>query len=887
MKTSSLVSSLLLASSTVLADTFKVKTDVEGTDYFFSVGENENLKLIADDGDLFQLTADSFLEPVDHIGFAVSHKVLSAVLQSYPNPDLEDGNTHQAWTLTGEELTYPEALFICGAGAPFELTTDGLTYPGNGEGDLCSPLGTLYTTVPAENTVDPTQPMRVSGKLGGEDVSLKTDGLVITLEGDDLALFTIDNGYLKVGEKFVFDDSGVMRLVDTEGEATPDWALENDKLVLDGAVVEFSACDDGEGGYIVNIGSSSCDSIEDIVVENYVEPPVNTVDPTEPMKVSGKLDGTDVSLKTDGVVITLEGDDLALFTIDNGYLKVGEKFVFDDSGVMRLVDTEGEATPDWALENDKLVLDGAVVEFSACDDGEGGYIVNIGSSSCDSIEDIVVENYVEPPVNTVDPEKAFTVTVLGEGADEVLTTDGTFVTIGGEDPALFTIVGGLLKVGDKWVKLGDGGLFDDLPEFGKMTLVDDEGDATTGWSLIGDQLAIDGQVVPLYSCTDNNGSRVVYVSQDACTLLANLLLENADEPPEPSDEPIEPSDEPTPESSDEPTPEPSEEPTPEPSEEPTPQPSEEPSDEPTPEPSEEPSDEPTPEPSEEPTPEPSEEPSDEPTPEPSEEPTPQPSEEPSDEPTPEPSEEPTGEPSDSTDTGTGTVAPGSDSTTTSSSTQHDDPDVTTTTTEHTTITEVTTVPGVITTTECDSDSSCSVVTRTIQPVYTTVTETECDELSSCSTVTRTVEVIFTTVTEDIVVTITDCEEETICVTRETVCTTVYTTYCPVSVTTTEVATCLTDLTLTITVCDTDTVCEEHVTVVKDTEITTTLTTYYVVNSYVSGVEQVVTVPGQPVAPGVPGVPAVETGAENAGSSMKSGVISALVGALLCLFPLMM
>ena len=316
-----------------------------------------------------------------------------------------------------------------------------------------------YEEPPPENTVDPAEPMEVKGKLGEDDVTLSTNGEYVTVGGEDTALFTIDeDGYLKVGEdKWVKVDSGALALVDAREEGTDGWSLVGDQLKLDDDFVVYTACE-VDDVKIVHVDASGCDEVTEIVIENYEEPPPeNTVDPAEPMEVKGKLGEDDVTLSTNGEYVTVGGEDTALFTIDeDGYLKVGEdKWVKVDSGALALVDAREEGTDGWSLVGDQLKLDDDFVVYTACE-VDDVKIVHVDASGCDEVTEIVIENYEEPPPeNTVDPAEPMEVKgKLGED-DVTLSANGEYVTVGGEDTALFTIdEDGYLKVGeDKWVKV--------------------------------------------------------------------------------------------------------------------------------------------------------------------------------------------------------------------------------------------------------------------------------------------------------------------------------------------------------------------------------------------------------------------------------------------------
>ncbi|RCK56384.1 hypothetical protein Cantr_05075 [Candida viswanathii] len=416
----------------------------------------------------------------------------------------------------------------------------------------------------------------------------------------------------------------------------------------------------------------------------------------------------------------------------------------------------------------------------------------------------------EPTLPVVDPTEPIIIIVVLEGESLEFLTDGVHLKLFEGERAVLKIDEGYLKVGeDKWGAIDEDGL---------VVLVSNREEAAHGWRIEEGQLfyepeevflARDSEQPIVFSVCENEQEEfLIHVGEAAgCIILEEVLLENL------RDDPIEPSA------------------------------SEEPIDEPTPEPTEEPSEEPSEEPTEEPSEEPSEEPIDEPTPEPTDEPTAEPTDEPTDEPTAEPTDEPTEEPS--TPVNPTTVQPEStaetptDVSTTDESTGEPSSGTLSTATT-TTVTDLVTTTtfvsedvSVVTTTSCDETGSYTEIVTTLLP------ESEKEE-----------ETTWVTVTEDITITVTNCDDTTLCQTSTEVRSTVYTTYCPVT-TAADATTEGFKSTVVITVCSEETICEEVVTVIPASET----------------VEQQTT-------GGEPAVAPVTTGVENRATFLQSSPIIA-------------
>ncbi|RCK60822.1 hypothetical protein Cantr_08078 [Candida viswanathii] len=121
-----------------------------------------------------------------------------------------------------------------------------------------------------ENTVDPDKPITISGTLNDMNVTLSVDGGRLTVDQGAPALLSVEDGKLMVG------DDGVIKITDdihwdlvANGEdATDGWSVIDDKLALDGTVVDISVCEDNDGGRSIELGTG-CARLANVTLENY------------------------------------------------------------------------------------------------------------------------------------------------------------------------------------------------------------------------------------------------------------------------------------------------------------------------------------------------------------------------------------------------------------------------------------------------------------------------------------------------------------------------------------------------------------------------------------------------------------------------------------------
>ncbi|RCK63268.1 hypothetical protein Cantr_10043 [Candida viswanathii] len=125
--------------------------------------------------------------------------------------------------------------------------------------------------------------------------------------------------------------------------------------------------------------------------------------------------------------------------------------------------------------------------------------------------------------STIDPDKPITISGTLNDMNVTLSVDGDRLTVNQGAPALLTVEDGKLMVGDDGVIKITGDVHWDL--------VANVKDATDGWSVIDDQLALDGIVVDISVCDDNDGGHFIELGT-GCVRLTNVTLDNYEGVPE-------------------------------------------------------------------------------------------------------------------------------------------------------------------------------------------------------------------------------------------------------------------------------------------------------------------------------------------------------------------
>ncbi|RCK63157.1 hypothetical protein Cantr_09713 [Candida viswanathii] len=135
--------------------------------------------------------------------------------------------------------------------------------------------------------------MLIKGTLNGERVTFVVVEEAIHLSNgiDDLhaSKFTINHqGILENRYKYVGYKDDLMVLVQSRDEAISRWLLSGDRLYLQlqPRRIHFYDC----LGQVSLTEQDECNEIMDIVITNSFELYPNTLDPTQPMVVSGALD---------------------------------------------------------------------------------------------------------------------------------------------------------------------------------------------------------------------------------------------------------------------------------------------------------------------------------------------------------------------------------------------------------------------------------------------------------------------------------------------------------------------------------------------------------------------------------------------------------------------
>ncbi|RCK60315.1 hypothetical protein Cantr_08547 [Candida viswanathii] len=433
------------------------------------------------------------------------------------------------WVFSGDQLYFgddPELVLL--------YSCEDRVFIQTGEGcDALTPvIFTNYNFEPQENTVDPGSPMAITGTIDGERVIVSTDGdEVVAFDGDllDGTKFTIENRYLKAGDKYVDIDGGVLVLVETQAAASSEWILSGDHLFFgaDPDLVHFYSC----AGKIGVEDSGECEQLNPVVITNFhFVQTTNSVNAENPMLIKGELDGETVAISADGGFVTVSsgGDDVdaTKFTIENRYLKADDKYVTADGGSLTVVDSEEGAERGWVLSGDQLYFgeDPVLVRFFGC---AGKVSVDVGSG-CDEVVLIVIKNFdFEPQENTIDPTEPMVVSGVLDLQDVVIVVvDDRITILEGE-----LTVGARFKILEKYLRVGE--LYVGIDN-ARLVLVDDIDDAARGWILSGDQLYLgdDPALVILSVCEDGS----VHVRAVECAILDEVTLWNVEDEPTTSSE---------------------------------------------------------------------------------------------------------------------------------------------------------------------------------------------------------------------------------------------------------------------------------------------------------------------------------------------------------------
>ncbi|RCK63721.1 hypothetical protein Cantr_10689 [Candida viswanathii] len=394
--------------------------------------------------------------------------------------------------------------------------------------DECNEIMDIVITNSFElspNTLDPTQPMVISGALDeGKRVLSTENGEVIVFAGRPISAtkFTVVDNYLMAGNKYVQIDNGMMVLVDDEEDASDHWILSGDRLHLgaDPKLVEVYNC---EGK--ISIENTECEMLYSMTLTNFdFVQESNTVDPEKPMLIKGQSDGETRVISGSGKYFnasTADDVDCDKFIVEDGYLKVGDKFVANDWNLEMTEDTSS-VTSWWILSGDKLYY-GANPEpfnFRYCNGRIGGS----GGYECTSMAPIVITNFnFEQQENDVNPESPMVISAMLGSAHVVVSIDEDDVIVSEGDAiygSKFTISRRYLMAGDKYVRIHNG----------MMVLVEAQDSASYGWFLSGDHLfyGSDPSLVHLYSCAN----KIAVENSGECEELTPVVILNINFEPE-------------------------------------------------------------------------------------------------------------------------------------------------------------------------------------------------------------------------------------------------------------------------------------------------------------------------------------------------------------------
>lgn len=404
MKIHTVLPFILLTSSLILANQFKVKSDIEGTEYFFKV--DGQLKLQAHKGDSFQLTQDSSLELVNKLGYIISHELDDPRLQGFHVSETYDNDV--SWSINDGLLSYSEELYACGTSPAYVVSI--------ADDVSCFPINSLQIVM-TENIV-----------------ALST--IINPIKIDTSKSDAIFNEYyipsIHVKDDNLKDDYGAVI------KFTSNFSLIDTKLIFESAVTNTPICvDKDENPVIIERNSTQRTMIQTVI-------PLGNIDSDKPIKVTYHSSFLDLEFGTDGTYITIAGETIALFTISDGYLQVGddrwiriiqiddEEATIPEQGQMRLVENKDEGTSCWSLIDGKFALNNQLVEFSSCFNAEGKSIVYVSQDKCSKLDNISLQNYVAKEETAFVEEKSDTtdesVSCLEEQEDIFIELESSPVT---------------------------------------------------------------------------------------------------------------------------------------------------------------------------------------------------------------------------------------------------------------------------------------------------------------------------------------------------------------------------------------------------------------------------------------------------------------------------
>ena len=165
------------------------------------------------------------------------------------------------------------------------------------------PSESLTIPEPTYPLVDPSKPIVITVTYEGEYARFLVDGIHISLLQGVLAIFQIDEGYLKVqGDLWIkIADDGLLELVDDRDIAAFGWSIEDSQLYYNvhqtiikrdlDEPVGFSVCEEENGDLFVYVGEVyGCQVLENASLNNYgsADDPTSSISTDEESQVSSE-----------------------------------------------------------------------------------------------------------------------------------------------------------------------------------------------------------------------------------------------------------------------------------------------------------------------------------------------------------------------------------------------------------------------------------------------------------------------------------------------------------------------------------------------------------------------------------------------------------------------
>ncbi|EMG47033.1 hypothetical protein G210_2687 [Candida maltosa Xu316] len=403
-----------------------------------------------------------------------------------------------------------------------------------------------------------------------ESVHLSVDDSIVIVSPDntEFAVFELIDGYLKVQDNKwirVNDDSdGLLAVVDSKEETTPDWAIidgnlfrarkdESNPLVISYFSVSFKVCDFNEEELAIYLEDhESCSRFATVVIEEYKAPVTSTISNTDDYATTVKTEAITASESTtkDTIATNEESTTVEESTTSEESSTTARLPPDDEITTAEITTTNNEPVTEYVTTihdettsthvSSKVttsVTDTSTSTESTTDTPVSTtFTYNPTSTERTTDAPISIEIVTGTPISTesVDPEKPITIKGLLNGDTNWLFVSNGVIGFTDDDEE-----GSSFVIEDSYFASSDGSYIQ-VQSDGLLVSVDKKEDATSGWVIIEGVLYLDhalmrrdlSNLVPVVFsvCENDDGELSVYIGeQTGCAALSDVTVENVDE----------------------------------------------------------------------------------------------------------------------------------------------------------------------------------------------------------------------------------------------------------------------------------------------------------------------------------------------------------------------